>query len=279
MIRYTAQNNAENKAANIRGIFMSGLIFEIAVGIVLSLIGFLLSDFLATNVFNRPIIVPLLQIASFIILSSALVSTATSAFTSVEKMHFNSLMLVSQSIIKTTLIIALVLMGLGTVGAITGFTVAILVAGLIGIMLMFTIYRSLPYRNGNGLEIGNNIKTMLKYGLYLSLGGILAGFLVQYYNFLLYIYVSDNAIIGNLAMAQNFVVLITFFATAVTTMLIPAFSKVDHRKDHETLTNVFQISVKYASLLVVSAAAMVMVLGQPAIATLFGDKYVEAPCS
>ena len=277
MIRYTAQNNAEDKAANIRGIFMSGLIFEIAVGIVLSLIGFLLSDFLATNVFNRPTIVPLLQIASFIILTSALVNTATSAFTGVEKMHLNSLMLVSQSIIKTALIIALVLMGLGTVGAITGFTVATLVAGLIGIMLMFTIYRSLPYPNGNGLEIGNNIKTMLKYGLPLSLGGILAGFLVQYYNFILYIFVLDNAIIGNLAMAQNFVVLITFFATPVTTMLFPAFSKVDHRKDHETITNVFQISVKYASLLVVPVAAMVLVLGQPAISTLFGDKYVEAP--
>lgn len=118
---------------------------------------------------------------------------------------------------------------------------------------------------------------MLKYGLPLSFGVILSGFLLQYYNFLLYVYVSDNALIGNFAMAQNFVVLITFFAAPVTTMLFPAFSKLDYRKDHETLANVFQMSVKYASLLVVPFAAMVIALAQPAISTLFGNKYMEAP--
>ena len=277
MIRYTAQSTAENKTAKIRSIFVSGLLFEIALGIALSLLGFLLSDFLAINVLKRPVIAPLLQIASFTVLTSALVSTATAAFTGIEKMHLNSIMLVSQSIIKTAVIIALVILGLGTYGAIIGFTVASLLSGLIGILLVFTIYKHLPNPNGSKLEIGNNIKTMLKYGLPLSLGLIIAGFLVQYYNFLLYIYVSDNALIGNYAIAQNFVVLITFFAMPVTTMMFPAFSKLDHQKDQETLKNVFQTSVKYASLLVIPVTAMIITLAQPAISALFGNKYAEAP--
>jgi stage V sporulation protein B len=277
MIRYTAQNKAENKTAEIRGIFMSGLIFEIVLGTVLSLIGFLLSPFLASTVFNRPAITPLIQISSFIVLTSTLVTTATAAFTGIERMHLNSIMVVSQSIIKTGLIITLVLLGLGTYGAITGFTLATLFAGLIGIMLMFTIYKKLPNADGSKLEIGNNVKIMLSYGLPLSLGVIIGGFLVQYYNFLLYNSVSDNAVIGNLAIAQNFVVLITFFAIPVTTMLFPAFSKLDHQRDRETLKNVFQTSVKYASLLVVPVAVMFMALAQPAISTLFGNKYAEAP--
>ena len=277
MIRYTAQNNTENRIHHIRNIFMSGLIFEIALGIVLSLIGFVLSDFIATTILRRPTITPLIQIASFTVLTSALVSTATAAFTGIEKMHFNSIMIVSQSVIKTTLVIALVLLGLGTYGAISGFTIATLLAGLIGVSLMFTIYKRLPNPNGSKLEIGKNVKMMLKYGLPLSINVILAGFMMQYYNFLLYNSVLDNALIGNLAIAQSFVVLITFFATPVTTMLFPAFSKVDHRKDPETLKSVFQKSVKYASLLVVPVATMVMVLAQPAIFTLFGNTYTEAP--
>ena len=256
---------------------MSGLLFEIAVGVALSLIGFLLSDFLSTTVFNRPQITPLLQIASLSILTNAMVTTATAAFTGVERMHLNSVMIVSQSIIKTALIVTLVLFGLGTYGAITGFTVSSLLAGLIGVFLMFIIYKKLPKPNENKLKIGSNIKTMLKYGVPLSIGVILTGVLLQYYNFVLYIYVSDNALIGNLAIAQNFVVLITFFATPVTTMLFPAFSKLDHKKDPETLKNVFQTSVKYASLLVVPVAAMFMALAQPAISTLFGNTYIEAP--
>ena len=277
IVRYTAQSNAEDKTANIRSIFLSGLIFEVALGIALSLVGFFLSDFLAVTVLNRPTIVPLIQIASVSILTSALVSTATAAFTGVEKMHFNSIMLVSQSFFKTILIIALVLLGLGTYGAITGFMAATLIAGLIGVLFMFKIYKSLPKPDGHKLKIVNKVKTMLKYGLPLSIGVILGGFLVQFYNVILYNSVSDNALIGNLAIAQNFVVLITFVATPVTTMLFPAFSKLDHRKDPETLKNVFQTSVKYASLLVVPVTAMIMALAQPAISTLFGNKYAEAP--
>jgi O-antigen/teichoic acid export membrane protein len=277
MIRYTAQSNAEDKTANIRSIFMSGLIFEIALGIALALVGFFLSDFLAVTVLNRPTITPLIQIASISILTSALVSTATAAFTGVEKMHFNSIMLVSQSFFKTILIIALVLLGLGTYGAITGYMTATLIAGLIGVLFIFNIYKRLPKPDRSKLEIVNNIKTMLKYGVPLSIGVILGGFLVQFYNVILYNSVSDNALIGNLAIAQNFVVLITFVATPVTTMLFPAFSKLDHQKDPETLKNVFQTSVKYASLLVVPVTVMIMALAQPAISTLFGNKYTEAP--
>jgi O-antigen/teichoic acid export membrane protein len=277
IIRYTAQSNAENKTARIRSIFISGLIFEITMGIALSLVGFLLAGFLASDVFNRPVAVPLLQISSFTVVATALMTGATACFVGVEKMHLSSIMTISQSILKTGLIITLILLGLGTYGAVTGFTVAAFLAGLIGLILVFTIYKRLPKQNGNNMGIGSRIKTMFRYGLPISLSGIVAGFLLQYYNFLVYIYVLDDALIGNLGIAKNFVVLITFFATPVTTVLFPAFSKIDHKKEPETLKNVFQTSVKYASLLVVPVATMVMALSQPAISTLFGTRYAEAP--
>jgi stage V sporulation protein B len=277
MIRYTAQSKAENKNAEIRRIFVSGLTFEIVLGITLSLLGFLTSDFLAVDVFKRPTISPLIQIASFTVLTNALVSTATAAFTGIEKMHLNSIMLVSQSIFKTGLILTLVLLGLGTLGAITGFTISSLLAGLIGVLLMWTVYKKLPDLKGSKMNIGGNIKPMIKYGLPLSLGTILTGFLMQYYSFLLAIFVTDNALIGNYAVAQSFVVLITFFATPVTTMMFPAFSKIDSKNDPETLRNVYQFSVKYSALLVVPATAMIIALAQPAISTLFLNRYTEAP--
>ena len=110
---------------------------------------------------------------------------------------------------------------------------------------------------------------MLKYGLPLSIGAILSGFLTQFYSTIMAIFVTDNSLIGNYSVALNFVVLITFFATPVTTMLFPAFSKLDAKKDREVLKNVFQYSVKYAALIVVPVTAMVMALAQPAIGTIF----------
>ena len=142
-------------------------------------------------------------------------------------------MLIVQSIVKTGLIIGLVLLGLGTVGAVIGFSVAVLVAGITGILLLYTMYRSLPKPTDGKLAIIKTIKTMLKYGLPISIGAILTGFLTQFYSYIMAIFVTDNSLIGNYSVATNFVVLITFFATPVTTMLLPAFSKLDFQKSQD----------------------------------------------
>jgi O-antigen/teichoic acid export membrane protein len=276
MVKYSAQYNSENNVAKIKSVFVSGLLFEIALGLSLSLLSFVLSHFLAMS-FNRPAIAPLIQIASFFILAGALVNAATAAFTGMEKMHLYSFMLIIQSTIKTVLIVALVVLGLGTLGAVTGFTVASLFAGLTGVLLMWTLYKSLPKPTNSKLEFMATIKTMFKYGLPLSIGTIISGFLTQFTSYILAIYVINNAAIGNYNVALNFAVLITFFATPVTTMLFPAFSKLNPQKDKEVLKNIFQYSVKYAALIVVPVTAMVIALAQPGIGTIFGDKYIQAP--
>ncbi len=276
MIKYTAQYNSENNKAKIKSIFVSGLVFEIILGLSLTIICFALSGFLAAN-FNRPSIAPLIQIASFYVLAGALMSAATAAFTGMETMHLNSIMLVVHSIAKTILVVSLVLSGLGTLGAITGFATATTIAGLTSLLLMFSIYRSLPKPKNGKLEIIATTKTLLKFGLPISIGAILVGFLAQFYSYILAIFVSNNASIGNYAIALNFVVLISFFATPVTTMLFPAFSKLDPQKDKSLFGNIFQYSVKYASFVVVPVTVLVMVMAEPAISTIFHNDFTQAP--
>ena len=278
MVRYTAQFRSEDRASEVRSILVSGIIFEIAVGMALSAISFALSGYLATNVFHRPEITSLIQIASISILAGGLITAATAAFTGIEKMELNSIMLIFQSTIKTAIMITLVVLGLGTSGAVLGYTIAMVIAGLIGVALVWTQYKNLPKLSNVKLEIKAYIKTMLTYGAPLSASAMISGFQGQYYTFLLPIfYVTDNIAIGNYGIASTFVVLIAFFATPITTMLFPAFSKLNPQKDKETLLNVFQFSVKYASLLVVPVAALVMCLAEPAVSTLFGQTYSTAP--
>lgn len=277
IVKYSAQYRSENNIEKIRSIFVSGFAFEIILGLTLSIVSFALSGFLATTFYNRPTITVLIQITSFSILAGALVNTATAAFTGMEKMHLNSIMLIIQSIFKTVLVIGLVLFGLGTLGAVDGFVLAILIAGVVGVLLVYTMYRDLPNPNHSKLNLIQTTKTMIKYGLPLSIGTIIAGFLAYFYSFIMAFFVLDNSLIGSYTVSVNFVVLITFFATPVTTMLFPAFSKLDHRKEGEMLKNVFQYSVKYAALIVVPVTCLVMSLAHPAIFTIFGAKYPEAP--
>jgi len=275
MVKYSAQYNSENNVEKIRSIFVSGLAFEIIFGLALTILSISISGFLA-EVYQRPAIAQLIQITSLFILAGALVNTATAAFTGMERMHLNSIMLIIQSIVKTLLIIALILLGLGSLGAVIGYSVSIFIAGIAGILLMYTLYKSLPKAIGGKLELMGTVKIMLKYGLPISIGGILSGFLTQFYSNIMAVFVTDNALIGNYSVATSFVVLISFFATPVTTMLLPAFSKLDFRKEPEVLKNVFQYSVKYATLIVVPVTMLVMSLSQPAISTLFADRYSNA---
>jgi O-antigen/teichoic acid export membrane protein len=152
------------------------------------------------------------------------------------------------------------------------------IAGLVGVVIVWTQYRNLPNPNSVKLEIQAYTKSMLSYGVPLSLSTIINGFQGQFYAFLLPIfYLTDNTAIGNYGIASTFVVLITFFATPITTMLFPAFSKLNPEKDKATLRYVFQFSIKYASLLVVPVTALVMCLSEPAVSTLFGETYSTAP--
>jgi O-antigen/teichoic acid export membrane protein len=278
MVRCIAQFRSEDRISEVRSIIVSGIFFEIVFGIALSVVSFGLSGYLASDVFHRPEITSLIQIASISILAGGLINAATAAFTGVEKMELNSVMIIFQSVIKTVIMISLVILGLGTSGAVLGYTIAMLIAGLIGMALVWIQFRNLSKLSNVKIEIQAYIKSMLTYGMPLSLSAIISGFLGQYYAFLLPIfYINDNIAIGNYGIASTFVVLIGFFATPITTMLFPAFSKLNPQKDKQALLKVFQFSIKYASLLVVPVAALVMCLAEPAVSTLFGESYSTAP--
>ncbi len=275
--RFIAKYKSENKMANVKGILSAGILFELILGVSLSLLSFFLSDFMATNFLQRPEIAPLIQIASFNILAEALLTATNSIFTGYERMELQSITRILQSSLKAVLSLLFVIFGLGVFGAVIGTTIAALTSGLVStLMLYLLIYKNTEKLTKEKLKIIENIKTMLKYGLPLSISAILSGLLAQFQNFLIAIFVI-NQLIGNYSVALNFAVLITFFATPITTVLFPAFSKLNAQKEKETLGNVFQFSVKYASLLVVPATALVIVLAQPAVFTLFGENYAEAP--
>jgi len=272
-IKYTAQYRSENKEANVKNIVASVIVFELILGFSLSIISFFLSGFLATNIFDRPEIVPLIQIASFTIFADALLKAAQATFTGYEKMEYHSITSIVYSTLKTGFMILLVIFGLGAFGATIGTTIAYLISGIISIILLYVaIYRNLQRQDDSKLEIFATIKTLFRYGLPLSISAIISGFLAQFYNVLIAIYCTD-LVIGNLQVALNFAFIVTFFVMPVITVLLPAFSKFDSQKERETLGNVFQFSVKYASLLIVPVAFAVIALSQLGVSTLFGEKY------
>jgi O-antigen/teichoic acid export membrane protein len=275
IIKYTTQYKTENKKTRLKSIIVTGTLAELVLGTIFTLISLFLSGIMA-NILERPTIVPLIQIASFTILADALLKAAQSAFIGYEKMKYHSLTLVFHSIFKTGLMILLVTLNFGAYGAIVGNAISYLSAGAVGVTLLYMILLKKLRKIDGQLQILSTLKIMLKFGLPLSIALMLAGVLGQFYSFLVAIYTTD-LYVANYQVAVNFAMLVSIFATSVTTVLFPTFSKLKAKEDLETLGRVFQYSVKYAALLIVPATFAVMALSKPGVETIFGNKYEFTP--
>jgi O-antigen/teichoic acid export membrane protein len=278
MTKYIAHSRAADKTENIYDIITTGLIFKIVTGLVLSFLSLFLANFIATKIFHRPESTSLILIASIAIFSEALLTATRSNFIGFERMELNSLTMVCQSIIKTTVAPLLVLLGYGALGAVLGHTFSFLAAGLIGLTILYlTLFRTLPKNtNPHKSNKTKTLKKMLRFGVPLSTTTILRGFLIQFYSLMMAFYCSD-AIIGNYRVAANFSILLTFFTFPIATVLFPAFAKLDPKNELQLLQIVFKSSAKYTAMLLVPATMAAMVLSKPMINTLFGEKWIYSP--
>jgi len=275
MIKYLAQYRSENKLHCVKNVMVTGLLFELITGVLLTLLCFLLADFLATNVFQLPETKVLIEVASLTILADSFLKISQSTFIGLERMEFHSLTLILNSGIRCFLAPLLVFLGYGIMGAIQGLIVAQVTTGIIGIIIFYIAFlRDYSKKDAlSKMDIKETLKTLLRYGLPLSVSAVIGGFLPQFYNTLL----KDTAALGNYQTAVNFTVIITFFTIPIATVLFPAFSKLKAEEEKKTLRVVFQSSVKYGALLTLPVSLMIMVLSESLVFAVVGTEYTEAP--
>ena len=277
MTKYIANFRASSKDEEIHDIIIAGLIFEVASGLALSFLSLFLASFIATTAFHRPESASYIALVSVSIISGSLLAASQSGFVGFERMRLNSFTLICQSIVKTAVGPILVILGYSVLGAVIGYTLSFIAVGIIGLATFyFTLFRPLRKKTTKNSNITKTLKTMLKYGLPLSIASILGGILGQTYAFMI-IPLTSNAMYGNYTVAVYFSVLLTFFTVPIATVLFPAFAKLDPQNEHELLRNVFTSSIKYTSILLVPATMAIMVLSGPMIGTLYGEKYVYGP--
>ena len=285
MTRYVASLRMENKNPEIYDIILAGLSFEIITGLTLLFVSLLSANFVATTVLHRPESGLLISIVSISIFGGSLYNAAQSSFVGYDRMGLNSFTLIFQSVVKVALGLLLVLLGYGVFGAVLGFTVSSLFAGLVGsVILYFTILRGLKKTSQKISVVSTRLKDsretlkrMLRYGVPISISSVLAGVLAQFNAFLIASFVISNVAYSNYAVAGFFAVLLTFISNPIATVLFPAFAKMDRKKENVLVKNIFASSIKYTALVLVPATMAIMVLSKPMIGTIFPGRYMDAP--
>jgi O-antigen/teichoic acid export membrane protein len=165
-------------------------------------------------------------------------------------MQYSATVQVTYSMLKSVLAPAFILVGFGLEGAIAGYVLGILRAGVTGTIILFTKYVHHERNVAKGSSV--RLSTLLEYGLPLYLAAMLSVFLTQYQNIVLARSATD-LVIGNFNAAWNFNMLFNILIYPITNATFPMFAKMDSNQKTELA------AVKYTSLVMIPASVAVMV--------------------
>jgi len=271
LIKYLAQCRSEGRLSDANSFLKSGLMFNILASSILTVLVFISSEYLANHIFHQPEIKVLIQVSSLNLIAQSLLNTARSIFIGYERMKLVSLLAVIQSIMKSFLSPVLVYLGFGALGAVTGYTASILIAGIVGYLLVQFTYLKQGMDRVSTISFLEASKTLLSYGAPIFLSIIISGSIGQIYNFLMALHVTPSDV-GNYQAATNFPVLITFFTMPVVTVLFSLFSKIP-QSDNGQLEAVYRNAVKYLALITVPITSVIILLSDPIVQIVYGGAY------
>jgi stage V sporulation protein B len=276
----------QNKNADIHDVIVSGIVFEIISGALLSLICFAIAYPLAIIVSPQgasPQIISdltvYISVMSLSVFAGALVAASSGVFIGFERMKLNSLTQIITAIVKTAIGPLLVVLGFGVLGAVTAAMVSIFAGAVISIAIVYNVlFRPLQKCKVGRCDIKQTLKPMLRFGLPLTISTIAVGVLPLFFSLFMTTWANQGDFnaglnvgwtMGNYFAASNFTALLTFVSFPVATALFPVFSKLNPETEPELLKTVFVSSVKYTALVLVPATLMLIALGTPLVNTLY----------
>ena len=275
LIRYCASFCAKGQEGRAAKFLKYGLIFEVAVSLMIFVISFTFSDHLATYLLNRPDAGFYIRMVSLAIPFQVAFATINASFVALNKMKTSALTTTLQAATKVSVSIGLVLLAFGVIGAIAGQVASYLVASTTGAVILFSVYyRRLNKNNQAEAKPREILTTLVTYGFPLYISAILGGFVPQYQGIVL-AWFTSNAEIGNLKATTNLLTIVGMITGPITTTLFPAFSKLD--PEGNDIKRFFQISVKYTTLLIVPAAVLLLLFSKEIVNIAYGASYASAP--
>jgi len=273
LVRLPAKLRSERDYEGTNRSIRLGFLLKISLSVMAFLICYFGAEMIATAVLNRSELAPYLRVASVLIVSQAVFDAASYSFIGLELMEYSASMQILYSILKSVLAPVFILLGFGLAGAVAGYVLGILVAGVAGAVILFVkhVHPTRGVRSPSSVKLGS----LLGYGLPLYLAAVLTVLLGQYQNIVL-AYFATNTQIGNFNAAWNFNALLMILVYPITIAIFPMFSKMDP-KNQADLARAFGFAVKYASLVLIPSSIAVVVFSRDVMHVTYGSSYTSAP--
>ena len=280
LVKYLSKYDRAGRYGLIKKYIKAGLLLQVSAGIILASIIILYSPFFARYLINRPGAEYYITITSIYIIGILIFNTINQSFIGLNRMERSSILSFLQSSSKFVMAVGLVLLGFGVTGAVTGHSISYLIAGIIGSAILYIYLKNKNDRDTldeqNDLSKVDILFKMIKFGFPVYLYSIMNSFIGVYRNFLMSIFAS-NIEIGNFVAAMNLSTSVTIFIGPISTVLFPAFSRLEKTSEINIIRDLFQHAVKYSSIIILPVALFIMFLSKDVTYLFYGSSYMFAP--
>ena len=186
LTKYCAQYRVTHEKSSLRRMILAGLLFEGLTGTVLTIVSFLMANFIGTVVFGKPGSSILITVVSVTILPLSLLTGIEAILIGFERMKLQGLTMILRSVVYCVLSPVLVYLGYGASGAIIGYVTSILATFVVAIILLyFSIFRKLDHNKLDKPSIFQSLKPLLHFGVPLAIGALIGGITAQFYSFII----------------------------------------------------------------------------------------------
>jgi O-antigen/teichoic acid export membrane protein len=270
LVRYVAIYQGRRDQASLWGVLQTGLGIAAVLGVVLGAGLHLLAEPIATHVFNKPDLVPMLRVSGLLAPFLALNIVLAAATQGFKQMQYTTIARdIVQPLIRLALIVVLAVVGLNAVGALTVYGVAIAATS---IQLLFFLNRLFALRRPlRGARY--RTREILSFSVPVHLSDLMTTFRENVQTLLLGA-LNTVTSVGLFAVANQVNLVGHFFHTSLVAASNPIISELHDKGDRAQMARVYQTTTKW-SFTVNLPLFLVMALFPAAVMSIFGKSFID----
>ncbi len=274
-IYFTNKYLVKKNYSNLKTIAILGLVPQIILGIIFSIVFIVLSDYLSIHVFKAAIAKPMIIAFSILFAFQTIVPTLSQLFLALHEVLVWKL----SDLLKMSLffVITLALFQFNKTPLVP--TIARVVGTIIVILLLF-IYFLVKYKNivnapFNNKEWKKLLKEMIKYGIPITLSTA-AGILLVYSDIILLTLMKGNESVGYYNIALPIRTLFSVLLGPIANVMYPKIAKWHHEGNKRLISKVLYLLYNYSLVFLLPFSIIFFAFPKLVIKTLFGEKYIVA---
>jgi O-antigen/teichoic acid export membrane protein len=243
--RFAAAYNIRGESGRLARLIKRTLIVKFSIGLLFLIVNFVFAGWFA-SLLQRPFLALYIQLASIAILFQALSSVIS---------------------------IGLVAIGFGIAGSVIGTVASYVATGTVSVLMLFMFFRRIP-KTQTINDTGADFRDMMTYSAPLYVSLLFTGIISFYQLFVLARFAADVDI-GNYKAALNFGALVAIVSVPLTTVLLPAFCKLESCTE-DRIKSFFKIANKYSAFLVAPVAIFIIVFSSQIVDVIYRGEYPSA---